>query len=293
MSKKIHAIAAKNFAQSILEEYGLLTLPVDIFSLAEKKNIDIQEMPQKLASNTVYGALLVQNNFVKIYYSTTINNIGFKNFTIAHELGHYFLEGHIEQVIGESGVHISVSDFCSKDNYEFEADQFAAGLLMPEKLCKRLVGNNADGIEGIKALAKETWSSLTAAAIRYIDLTSASSAVVISSKGSLEYVVPTREMVKVGIFPPRGTKIPASTLTAKFFNMRDDIPTLPDEEGELESDLSLWVGGQKSIPCTEQVVKLGRTGKILTVLTCCEFDDEENEQDSDDEFQSRWGLKFR
>ena len=294
MKMPISAITAKNFAQNILEESGLLALPVDIFSLAKKNDINIQEMPHELAINSIYGALFMKNDAVTIYYSTAINNTGFQNFTIAHELGHYFLDGHINQVIGESGLHLSNSDFCSKDSFEFEADQFAAGLLMPEKLCKKLIGRYDDGLNGIMALANDTMSSLTAAAIRYIDLTTSTAAIVISSCGSFEYTVHTRDMVKLGSFPLRGAKIPIGSLTAKI--SRDRIISENDcENKEIDSDLSLWMGGKKSIPCTEQVIKLGRTRKTLTVLTCSviEDEDEDEELDSDESFEKRWGLHFR
>lgn len=292
MGRPISIISAKNFAQSVLEENGLLELPVDIVSLADKKDIHIDVMPPELAKRSIYGAVSVKNDAITILYSTLIDNMGFQNFTIAHELGHYFLEGHFEEVLDVNGLHISDSDFCSKSPYEVEADHFAAGLLMPEKLCKKLVAQFPDGIDGIKALAKETWSSLTAAAIRYIDLTTAPSAIVISSGGSVEYTVPTREVVKLGSFPYRGSSIPSASLTAKFSKACPLMQEATDS-GEMESDLSLWIGGRKSIPCIEQVLRLGRTGKVLTVLTCHELDEEEDERDNDDAFEKRWGLQFR
>ena len=54
-----------------------------------------------------------------------------QRFTIAHELGHYFLDGHIDHVLPNDGVHASHAGFSSSDPYEQEADNFAAGLLMP------------------------------------------------------------------------------------------------------------------------------------------------------------------
>jgi Zn-dependent peptidase ImmA (M78 family) len=292
MGRLIPAITAKNFAQSILENNSLLALPVDIFSFAEQNDINIQAMPQELAINSIYGALLVKNDSITIYYSTVVNKLGFQNFTIAHELGHYFLEGHIEQVIGENGLHFSSSDFCSKDNYEFEADQFAAGLLMPEKLCRKLIGEFDDGLNGIIALAHDSMSSLTAAAIRYIDLTTATAAIVISSYGKYEYAVRTRDMAKLGSFPLRGARVPVDSLTAKVY-CNGIVPGNDSDSQEMDSDLSFWLGGRKSIPCTEQVIKLGRTGKTLTVLTCSEIEEEDEDLDSDDDFERRWGLKFR
>lgn len=63
-----------------------------------------------------------------IIINLNIDNEGRKNFTIAHELGHYFL-GH--QLIGHADT--IVNEECSnKDPMEYEADYFATCLLMPK-----------------------------------------------------------------------------------------------------------------------------------------------------------------
>ena len=67
-----------------------------------------------------------------------IDNIGFQNFSVAHELGHYFLPGHIDAVLADGDVHESRAGFASGDRYEMEADHFAATLLMPRSVARRL-----------------------------------------------------------------------------------------------------------------------------------------------------------
>lgn len=289
MKRKISIIGAKNQAQSILEDKNLMELPIDIDALAEKSEIEIEEMPVELAKNSIYGAILAQNDIVKIFYSTAINNIGFQRFTLAHELGHYFLDWHLPEIQSSGGFHISESDFGSKSMIEHEADHFASGLLMPEKLCKKLVAQFDDGLSGIRALADEAWASLTAAAIRYIDLTSAQSAVIISTNCITDYSICTKEISKQGMLPLKGTPIPSASLTAEV----GKAGYCRFDDRELETDLSLWVGGTRSIDCKEECVKLGRTGKVLTVLTCPQLDEEEDEDMSDEDFDKRWGFTFR
>jgi Zn-dependent peptidase ImmA (M78 family) len=294
MDKAISSAIAKNSAQNILEANDLLILPVDIYSLAEKNNIIIEHMPYELAQKSIYGAITTKDDIVLILYTTTINNMGFQNFTIAHELGHYFLDGHLEQVVGEDGFHFSTSNYSCASKLEREADNFASGLLMPEKLCKKLIGSYPDGLEGIKKLSEKTISSLTAAAIRYIDLTTSTAAVVVSSQGKFEYSVPTRDIYKFGKFPQRGNRIPAESLTEKFSSIQNCCYA---ESEEMDADLSMWIGGNKEIPCVEQVVTLGRTGKVLTVFVCQsleedEEEDNDNPMDDDDNFNRRWGFTF-
>jgi Zn-dependent peptidase ImmA (M78 family) len=67
-----------------------------------------------------------------IMYATNIRRRGFQRFSIAHELGHYFIEAHATQLL-VNGVHYSRAGFFSADPFEQEADHFAAALLMPER----------------------------------------------------------------------------------------------------------------------------------------------------------------
>ena len=92
-------------------------------------------MPE--SSGGVSGMLLRHGDMFGILYATHVKSEGFRNFSVSHELGHYFLEGHIDHILPEDGAHTSHAGFVSGDPYEMEADQFAAGLLMPETPFKR------------------------------------------------------------------------------------------------------------------------------------------------------------
>jgi Zn-dependent peptidase ImmA (M78 family) len=110
---------------------------------------------------------------VTIAYATHIKSEGFQRFSIAHELGHYFLEGHPDAVFKSGDIHESRAGFGSADQIELEADHFAAGLLMPSHLFAAAAGRYSDGLEAIKGLAADSKTSLTASAIRYAELTDA------------------------------------------------------------------------------------------------------------------------
>lgn len=290
MARQISLLGAKNLAERILEEAGLLELPVDIESLAQKNNIIVEEMPTELASRSVYGALLITNDTTAIFYSSLIKNLGFQRFTIAHELGHYFLDGHIDTLVDSDGLHLSDSDFCSPNLCELEADHFASSLLMPAKLCRKLIGGCDDGLTAIKALADASWSSLTAAAIRYIDFASTPSAIIVSSKGIIQYSIKNRNFFQYGTLPFKGSPLPKESLSYSVMAPEKQKLLI---DNELESDISLWVGGRHSFPCLEEIVPLGSTGKLLTILTCPEKEEEDDgEVDNDNKFERHWGLRF-
>lgn len=87
-------------------------------------------------------------------------------FSIAHELGHFFL--HKNQKCFFS---------CSSDDMyqwggpgiEVEANTFAANLLMPEKIFKNYVSKKAPSVDLIIRTSNEFCTSLTATLIRYVE----------------------------------------------------------------------------------------------------------------------------
>ena len=111
--------------------------------------------------------LLHMGGVFGIGYPTHINNQGFRRFSVAHELGHYRLPGHIEAVLGDQGRHFSKAGFRSTGRYEQEADQFASTLLMPAKLFAAAAGRAGDGLQAIKTLQATCETSLEVTAIRY------------------------------------------------------------------------------------------------------------------------------
>jgi len=118
-----------------------------------------------------------------IMYATHIPSRGFQRFSISHELGHYFIEGHPEALL-TTGVHQSRAGFVSGDPFEQEADHFAAALLMPELPFKKAIADRDPGLACVESLCTVCETSLTATAIRYSSLTSDGIAV-LSSTGDM------------------------------------------------------------------------------------------------------------
>ena len=106
-------------AEHVLREKGLLSLPVDLKALAEACSIPLQAMDAD--EDGVSGMLLRFGNTFGIRYATHIPSEGFQRFSIAHEFGHYFAEGHLDHIQFEAGIHSSRAGFVSADPYEREA----------------------------------------------------------------------------------------------------------------------------------------------------------------------------
>ena len=89
-------------------------------------------------------------------------------FTLAHELGHYFIDDHRNALAaGQAPAHRSLCDYESANLAEQEADCFAANLLMPAERFALKAKAAPPGLAGVISLAEAFGASLTAAAIRY------------------------------------------------------------------------------------------------------------------------------
>jgi hypothetical protein len=153
-----------------------------------------------------------------IAYATHIPSEGFQRFSVGHELGHHFLDGHIDHVLPKDGIHTSYAGFISADPYELEADQFAAGLLMPSAPFKRALARQDPGLEVVESLASLCKASLTATAIRYAELTEDAVAIVISTGPTIDFcfLSETIKSLPQLAWLKRGTPLPKGTATAQL-----------------------------------------------------------------------------
>ena len=88
-------------------------------------------------------------------------------FTLAHELGHYYMDEHRHALAGgRVAAHRSQCEYESPILAEQEADHFAANLLMPSARFLAKARRSPRGLGGILALAKQFNTSITSTAIR-------------------------------------------------------------------------------------------------------------------------------
>jgi len=282
---------AKRQGEKLAEEEGCTSFPVDLNAIADKRDILIEKIGD--AKPGVSAMLLRDGNSFGIFYSTAIPSRGFQRFSIAHELGHYFLEGHIDQIpYDDSGFHASKAGGFSRDVYEQEADSFASGLLMPAKLYRRALNGFEDGLVGVKALADLCQTSLTATAIRYAELTEAASAIIISTGKTVDFACLSPAMKGfAGLTWLRpGDLLPRGTLTANFNTQRAQFNE--DELGD-ETDLRLWFDGTRPRNVIEEVIGLGGYGKTLTIVTCTDTDGDGEDEEEEDSLRESLTPRFR
>lgn len=293
MGRPFQLMMARRTAEAFLRKEGITTLPVDPFAIAESRDILVQAKPD--TEPGVSGMLLRHGNSFGILYATHIQNLGFQRFSVSHELGHYFIEGHIDQVL-KDGIHASQAGFVTADPYELEADHFAAGLLMPETPFRAAMYDVEHGLAGIEALADQCVTSLTATAIRYVGLTRKAAAVVVSTGDTIDYCFMSDAMKTLPklAWLRKGTKLPSGTGTARLAG--DPAKVRAGERVRDEADVRDWLGGTTSHGISEESIGLGGYGKVLTVLSSRTIGREEDDLDEEEDEESlikSWTPRFR
>jgi Zn-dependent peptidase ImmA (M78 family) len=283
MAYRDESFAADMQAAEVISKLKIKSLPVNPFDIADARGIVHQENAS-LAPG-ISGCLMKVGDQFGILYSNRFANEGFKRFNVGHELGHYFMPGHMNALLGEGqDFHQSSAGFTSEDKYEREADSFAASLLMPKLLFKAECGKIGQGLEAIEALAELCLTSLTATAIRYAKLCDEPVAVVCSKgdKVQFAFMSPSLQNYRDITWIRKGSGLPAGTGTANF--NKDGENVLKAKRVAATTSLDTWFHGGGAVELNEDVIGLGEYGKTLTVLWADAIPEpEEIEQQAEEE----------
>jgi hypothetical protein len=191
-------------------------------------------------------------------------------FTIGHELGHYFIDEHRNALLrGLVPPHASKCEFESDLLVEREADNFASHLLMPRLEFSALASRQKPGLPGILGIAEHFKSSITSAAIRYVQLETVPCVVVKWSDGRFQWRWASTEFFQSRLLG----------VERNIQRLPDDCPTrkaLANEKPpskaffEAGSTIAAWFPtiretDYRNSILIEQAIQLGRFG-VLTFL---------------------------
>lgn len=127
------------------------------------------------------GCLVRDGQSAVISVRSSLRFEGQRRFVIAHELGHFFLHPHARQM--ETVDTHQANNWSEKqDAEEYEANLFAAELLMPRALFKPRAANQEPSFQLIEALAVEFSTTLTATAVQFV-LTTSDECALVSAGG--------------------------------------------------------------------------------------------------------------
>lgn len=150
----------------------LIDTPEKLLSFAERNSVemaplDVEDLTDKLGITINLKSL--RNDLSGILYKDDVdkwiievNQLHHKNrrrYTIAHELGHYILHKHLKDRF-EDEIFFRGGE---PSNEEYQANEFASCILMPEQKFRQLI---KDGVNTIETLASEFQVSTIALRIR-------------------------------------------------------------------------------------------------------------------------------
>jgi Zn-dependent peptidase ImmA (M78 family) len=139
---------------------------IDVENIAFYKNVEVCYEPLK----GMDGSIVRQGASAVIKVNNNIGYIGQKRFVIAHELGHFFLHPDVRQM--ESVDSAQANNWSeSQEREEYEANLFAAELLIPLQMIQSRIVGKEPSFKLIEALAEEFQTTLTSTAVQFIQAT--------------------------------------------------------------------------------------------------------------------------
>ena len=187
---------------------------------------------------------------------------GRKRFSLAHELGHYHIPSHRKRPPGWCGEDDMVAQEDSGRRYEWEANQFAAELLMPRHLFSHDAGHRDAAFHEIAELSSPEWYdvSVTAAAIRFVEVTAEACALVSAHDGTIDWVVKSEPFVYR--IPWRGDRLPPGSL-ATAVNRGEGAPAQPEQ-----LDPYTWLENEQYRPVElfESVLHIPTQSQVLSLV---------------------------
>lgn len=256
------------FAEALLERLGLHEQVPEIEDVARQLNLEIEEEDVDGFDGCLVRPVGAPIGMIGI--RRTIREASRKRFTIAHEIGHFILPDH-DHANGVCTARDLNRWSTSQRDYEQEANHFAAELLIPTSIARRIIAGLNPSLDILKEMASKFGTSLSATAWRYCELTDARCAFVWSTEGR---VVWSKASPKLGLSLYSRTEVQDGTSAFDLFQGErisvDDPQRIPAE---------LWFQSKLIIPGAtiwEQSMRLRNYDAVISFL----WIDEDIERDN-------------
>ena len=225
IQQRLQEMAAET-AEAMLERLRMNCAPINLFDIAAS------EEPLLILKGGNYrdrfdGQLEYHrksNRFI-LFYNTKHDPLTQgvlhprTRFSIAHELGHYFLDKHHDYLVHGGTTHGSKSEFFSHVLTEREADAFAAALLMPRRLMRPLVNRGELTPRRIDELAAHFETSRVSTAIQAVKFSDFPSALIGIRDGIVAWTFLSASLNDAGCYPRQPGSNPHRVAQAKWQRM--------------------------------------------------------------------------
>src|SRR6267154_6142497 len=242
---------ARALARELPLEHG------DLRAIASRLGLQIREVDADGFDGALIRAREIPLGTIAIRKS--IREAGRKNFTLAHEIGHFLLPGHDQTELICTKADVGNWGDGSKE-IEREADEFAAELLMPSALLQRIIRSAAPSLQLIEKIASQFHTSLSAAAWRYCDLAKEQCAIVWSAGERIDW---SKRSETFALSLRKGTPLNKATFAFRAF----DGQAVPKQPQEVPADG--WISANdlaETAKLWEQSKALPSYGSVISLL---------------------------
>lgn len=183
-------------------------------------------------------------------------------FSVAHELGHYHIPSHKNRAAGWCGDADMTAGAHGGQIHEWEANDFAAELLMPRHLFSRDARRRDPIFREIGELADPDMYdvSRTAAALRYVEVSRSACSLICARDGVIEWVAKSENFVYR--IPWRGDPVPADSHARAVFKGEEA------NGGAEPLDPYTWLEIEQRHPVElfESTLAIPRQSQVLSLL---------------------------
>lgn len=210
-----------------------------------------------------------------------------RRYSIGHELGHFLIPTHVVPPEGrilcsrEDMLAFNVREQGRRQRMEFEANQFAALLLMPPPILRAELARKAPSLDEVVRLARNFAVSKEAMARSYVEYSREDIAIVRARNGKVLNAIRSRDFPRIE--PGSGDPVPPDSV----WHDARQVSGVPSSIGACEPDTWFSHSDCRTIEgLTEQV--LHQAGGYAMILLHAELRDED---DHDGERGFRWSRR--
>jgi hypothetical protein len=270
---------AARFAQDLVDAIGIDSPPVDPLGVASREKLLLVTKGADFRQ-AFDGQLEYHPNakrfilFFNTAYDRTSEHASRTRFSIAHELGHYYLDHHRAYLLRGGRSHGSRAEFQVDAMVERDADAFAAGLLLPERFLARHVAHQELRFERLVELATDVFAtSVLSLAWRAVDLSHLPCALIGVREGVVAWRVHSESLTDAGCWPSEWRELrSASALKAwAMFHARQQA------DPEAESSAAAWfstygIDHLNDILVSEEYFAVPAMNTLLVLITIDQAD---------------------
>lgn len=263
-------IVIRNLAETIAEEH-ICDCVVDPYKIADCQSIAVISGNYE---DYFLGELVFDTGefFIHLNYDQLSDeNMPRTRFTLAHELGHYFIHDHRDLLMKGVSLHKSTFEGGINSSIEKEANFFASSLLMPEIPFRSLSKQVAPGIVSILKLSNVFNTSIESTIIRYSQLDLSPCMIIKWQETIIPKFISYSQTFSnlTGVKGKPNIKVNGEAIRRQFDLLESN--NVESDYIEENSSLSKWIPTVSSqskadLPCLEQTFKLGKHGGLTLLI---------------------------